>query len=165
MKEASGLHIDEHMGFRRRLWRVQQWAIPFMILIVVLALLGGFGYGYLGQGKAGDETDAVWLSYDRLAQAQAPTELTAHITRIEGDKVQLWIGSDFLSQVTIDRIQPEPAESKLEHDRVVFEYPVAANAKSVEIAIHYTPNEPGTLDARIGLVDQASQQARVFVYP
>lgn len=153
------------MPFTHRLWFVQRWAVPVLVLLLVLALLGVFGYGVLAQGQSGEKGEPLWLTYDSLAQMQAPTVVTAHIAQVNGEEVEIWIDDQFLDAAKIDRIQPEPAESTFDNGRIVYRFPAEKDVREAAIYFRYTPTKAGTIESRIGIVGGPERSFSVFVYP
>lgn len=165
MGQERGLQIDEHPTFSHRLWGVQRGAVPVLVLLVVLALLGAFGYGWLAKGQVGEEGEPLWLTYDSLAQIQTPTVLTAHVARIEGDELELWVDSKFLEAAHIDRIQPEPAESTFDNGRIRYRFSAQEGVGEAAVYFRYTPTKAGTIESRIGIIGGQERTFSVFVYP
>ena len=133
--------------------------MKYTVAALVLALLGAFGYGWLARGQSGDEGQPLWLTYDSLAQTQAPTLVTAHLSGVEGEELRLWLDQRFLDAAQIERIQPEPAESTLADGRVVYRFAAEPGTREATVHFHYTPTRAGKLAARIGIVDGHSADA------
>jgi hypothetical protein len=80
-------------------------------------------------------------------------------------EVELWIGADYLDEVELGAITPEPTEVRSTGNRLVFVFAVDDPAQPVRISIGYTPQEMGRIQATMGINDGPGIEYTQFGYP
>ena len=166
LERVGDLEIDQDLAFERRHWTVQRIGSVIGALIVVAALLGVFGSGPLSAATAGDE-ESLAVHYQRFVRFQGQGELVivvgANLAR-EG-QVEFWLATEFLDDIDLQGISPEPDEVRLAGDRQVFVFLVDDPAQPVQVTFTYVPNGLGKVSGAAGLVDGPRVSFTQFGYP
>jgi hypothetical protein len=161
------LQIDEDLTFQRHQRRFERLGWLAMGLLLLAALLGLLGDGWLSSATAGGANDPIRVRFERLDRASKPTLLSIMLApeaAASGD-VAIWVSRDWVEGVTIDRIDPEPASVAAAPDRLVYAFAVQAGAGPIEITLRFTHEGWGRVEGEVGLVGGPSQTFRQFVLP
>jgi hypothetical protein len=133
-----------------------------MALIVLAALLGLFGNGPLSYATA--EGGALHVEYDRFLRHQAPQQLRLRVETAEGDRVRVWLSSDYLEHIQIEHIEPRPQRVEVGPDGQTFTF-LVADEEPAAIVLHFVPERVGRLTARVRLAGKEALTFHQFVYP
>lgn len=164
---ATGSHdIEEDITFQQREWTVQRVGWIVMTLLVVAALLGLTGGGGPIASATNRATDgALNLRHARIERAQASTQLDVDLATGRGDQVALWIDNQFLSEIELESVRPEPIETRAGADRQIFVFAVADDTSEIQVTFQYRPQGPGSLAGSIGIVEGQEVGLRQLVVP
>lgn len=142
------------------------WVV--MTLVLLAALLGLFGSGYLDRARAGAEGSQLWMEYNRFGRLEAETtELRVHFgpdTSADG-KVRLWFSREYMEGVKIMSLNPLPLSVEAGAERYTYVFSVPAEGPRSDVIFHLEPEEMGRLKGRVGLDGGPSLDFRQFVYP
>jgi len=166
MKRAGDLEIDQDLAFERRQWSVQRVGWGVGALIIVAALLGVFGSGPLSAATAGDEETLV-VHFQRFVRHKGQGELVVKVgpNQASAGQVELWLTTEYLGEIDLQGISPEPDEVRSAGDRQVFVFLVDDPAQLLEVTITYFPTGLGRVSGAAGLVDGATVSFTQFGYP
>lgn len=158
-KGDGELAVGEDLHFQERWRRFERAMWVVFGLVVIAALLGAFGHGWLAEASREAADGSLRVEYERIERVGAPS-LFVMRWRGAGDE-PLHVGDALVRELGAARVIPEPARSVV-GDGVTYTFPVAGNAK-VELALE--PRKPGvhTFDVRRG--DGASVRGRILVLP
>ncbi len=166
MRHVGDLDLDQDLAFEERQWKIQRVGWVVMALIVVAALLGVFGSGPLSAATVGDEASLA-LQYQRFVRHQGQGELVVRVApneTVEG-RVEFWLTTEFLGEIDLQGISPEPDEVRSAGDRQIFVFLVNDPAGPLEVTISYFPNGLGRVSGGIGLVDGPDFSFNQLSYP
>jgi hypothetical protein len=115
LERVGDLEIEQNLAQQRREWTIQRIGWVVMVLLALAALLGLFGGGPFSEGTAGDRDGPLWVEYPRFARLQAPAELRLHVgsEAVPGNEARVWLDRDFIENVQIQHITPEPDRVEL----------------------------------------------------
>lgn len=172
MERVGDLEIDQDLAFERRQWTVQRNGSVIGTFIVVAALLGVFGSGPLSAATvatvatAGDEGLLV-VHYQRFVRDQGQGELVVEVGASEAreGRVEFWLAAEFLDEIDVQGVSPEPAEVRLAGDRQVFAFLVDDPAQPLEVTFAYVPDGVGRVSGAAGLIDGPQVSFVQFGYP
>jgi hypothetical protein len=163
MGEKGDSHLDD-LGHERAIWKFQHWAWTFFALILIAALAGFFGDGVVSHAKA--SKPGLSLEYQRFGRYQAPSTLKLALNAGGGNTLPaVWLSQDFVDQIEIQKIYPQPERVKVAGDRLIYIFNVARTNEPVAIAFHFKPDGYGKTRARLGLVDGSELTFSQFIYP
>ena len=164
----ADLQIDEDLGYQRREWLVQRWAWAAMALLIVAAMLGLFGHGVLSSRQAGSPDGGLLLEYQRFLQYHDPATLRLRATAGGDDgrnELRIWVDRDYLDQIEIQQVTPQPIRVEAGADRHVFVFRVMQDGGPTGVVIHFEPDAVGSLQARIGIGDLEPARFSQFCFP
>lgn len=165
---VGSLEIDHDMKFHQRSWRLQRVAWVIMALLLLAALLGLFGSGPLSRATLVDESGTISLNYERFARREAPTALRVHLAAnaVDDDEIRLWISRDYIDEVEIERITPQPSATEVGVDRLIYTFQAVESGQPVTIILHLKAAHTGSLPGQLGLSERKSFLSfKHFVYP
>jgi hypothetical protein len=76
---TGDLQIDEDPDAQRRHWIAERVGWTVITLVILAALLGLFGSGWLSEASVGTPEGALRLEYSRFGRFLAPTTLRLHL--------------------------------------------------------------------------------------
>lgn len=167
MQRIGDLELDQDLKFQQREWRIERIGWFAMLLIIVGALSGLSGTGPLSATTAGDPTGALAVDYQRFIRHDGRTTLTMQVSgdRVVEGQVEIWLASDYLSAVEIQRISPEPQEVRAEGERMVYVFAADGSAESIDLSFSLRPQHIGRLSGEIGLPGGPATSFTQLSYP
>ena len=143
IQRVADLEIDQDMQTLERTWKMQRIGWAIMLLIVLLALFGGFGRGLLASATVGDDNGPLRMEYDRMTRHSSPTSLRIHLAggAAPNGEARIRIGRDYLQGVKVDHITPEPESVEVDKDSVVYVFRVADPGQPTTIKFELEPDE------------------------
>jgi hypothetical protein len=167
LKRIGDLDIDQDLAFQRWTWAVQRIAWATMGLLVVAAGLGLFGHGPLSRTIAQDPSIPLTLEYERFGRYQSPLTLRVRLDReaARDDRASLWVSHDFLTQVQLQNITPEPDTQLLSPTGVTYEFRFGAADSGGQVTLDVEPQAIGAVSGRIGLTASQSLPFTQWIYP
>jgi hypothetical protein len=167
-KRREGFEIDEDLEFERRSWRLQRVGWGMLSLILLAALLGLFGTGWLDSAVAGQPGSQIWLEYNRFGRLQAESSrLEIHLgpgTAANG-KVRVWLNHEYMKGVQVTNLTPEPESVEAGPERFTYVFNVPDASQPTLIIFRLEPDKMGRLNGEVGLEGGASLSFKQFVYP
>jgi len=158
--------IDEDMVFQRREWMIQRvgWVVILLLLIAGLfGALGGNGWLSHGEAKAG----SLALEYERFTRQRRPTSLQVRVdpASARDGRVPIWLDQAFLDRIDVERVEPEPVETRAGADRVVYQLALVDPQRPAQVTIAYQPADLGVTQIRLGIVGGDAIAIDQVVYP
>ena len=165
--EYESLEVSEDIRWERRIWAFQRFGRYALALFLLLAFLGFTGSGPLSNASASSPDDLLSVSYERIDRINAPStfQISFEPDLVSGDELQIWISSDFMRQVQMNQITPEPESVEIGAARYVFTFAVTADADPAPISFQFRPERPGISRAHIGVVDGPEISLRKLMLP
>jgi hypothetical protein len=146
------LEINEDLVFQQRQWRVQRMGWFVLGGLLLLALLGVLGDGWLSQRRVVRE--GVRLEYDYFLREGKMTTL-----KLEGAGTEVSFNRDYLGRFEVERILPEPSESSATPDTVVFRFDEIGM-----VQFNLIPRQVGRVSGQVR-VSGGGLELSHFVYP
>ncbi len=166
-RRISDIDIDEDMAYQEREWKIQRvgWAVIW--LLILAALLGGFGKGVLANARLGDPSGALTANYARIERYRSPTTIEVIVGpgQATAGNFALTLNRAFVDRISIDRIDPEPASVKSEVDRLRYEFEVTADGQPAHVFINYEYADFGLSEAHLALEGGPALTLKQLVYP
>jgi hypothetical protein len=167
IKRIGELDIDQDMALQKRDWKFQHAGRFVMLLLIIAALLGAFGRGWLSKAEVGGKDGTLWMEYDRIARHRSSSALKLHLAphvAVNG-RARIWLKRDYLQGLNIEDISPEPERVAVEKDGLVYEFVVADPAQPTLVVFHIIPDEIGSRSGAVGLAGQKPYSFTQFVLP
>jgi hypothetical protein len=157
-------------AFQERQWHLQRFGWVGMALVILAALAGGFGNGWLSARRTGDPAGLVNVGFERVVRTAAMTTIDVQLpaTAAADGQVALSIDRAYVDRIELTEIMPPPRRASLTPDRLVFDFAVArpaAAAMQLTVRFRLIPHQPGRLDGRIGVGAGPPLAIRQFVLP
>ena len=166
-KERLPLQIFEDATFQRRTWKVERVGWLVIGAIVVAALFGLFGGGWLGRAAVAAADGRLSLEYDRFWRLQSPTALKLEVSppSADEDRIRVWIAREYIESVNVLQVMPHPARVEAGAGRVVFEFAADDTDAPIGLAFRVEPERAWRLNGAIGLDGGGSVQFQQFIFP
>ena len=134
-----------------------------MAAILVAAVVGLFGDGWLGDSEAavGDE---LIVKYSRFCRAHTPIDLIVEWAP-RAEEPTLWIARSYLDEFEIEEIRPTPSAVTLEADRIRYAFRSSPRAARVQVAFRLKAERGGRYRGRIGIDAGPDVEVRQLVFP
>lgn len=161
------LAIGQDLEFQRRDWRAQRIGWGLMLLVVLGAIAGVFGHGPVAKDRARTPDGRLELQYDRIVRhaSEIPIRLRILPAAARDSLLDVWISTEFVRGLIIERIEPEPLEEHAGADHVVFRFRVADPSRPSDIMFHVEPDHLWRRRGVIGLVRGDSVRFTQYVLP
>lgn len=167
-KKTNTIEIKEDLDFQQRSWKVQRVAWILMALISLAALLGLFGRGPASSAHAGSDESGLRIDYERFVRQESPGSITAHVGApvLRPDStVELWLDRQWLAEMELRYITPEPESTRIEADRVIYNFRVNPASAPVRVTWYLETHALGSSTGRIGAIGGPSLSFAQFAYP
>lgn len=134
-------------------WRVQQLGWVVMALIVFLALLGVFSTGPLSWSSAAAADGTVEVQYQRFVRNGGNNSLSVRVpaSAVENGEARVWVSNEYLANVEVTQIVPEPRSQLAEAGGVLLTFEVAEGATELAATISATGDAIGVQRARVAV--------------
>jgi hypothetical protein len=165
-ESADGLEVSQDVAFSKREWRAQRIGRVIWLLLVVAAVAGVFGHGWLAKGRARSSDGILTVEYDRIARSQSPTQLQIDISKSSPDEtLQLWIKRGYLDDCLIRMISPEPNRTATSMDRIVYSVETLARDGPGRLILVVEPEVIGRREIELGVVGGPQLVVTQFILP
>lgn len=162
--EPEGLEISQDLEHERRGWLVKRIAWITMILAILAALAGAGGSGPLSH-QVLTRPGSLAVEYERFLRFTGPHELIVHLAPAQGDTARVWLGRDYLEEMEIENVVPEPEHVEAGADRLIFVFPLVSPGNATAVTFHLKPHHIGPTTATVGRDGQPPLRFRQFVLP
>src|SRR5215213_1167864 len=123
-QRVSDLEIEHDMRFVQRSWTVQRVGRIIWLLLIMAAMLGAFGHGWLGSDRATTSDGKLSVQYQRIVHLQAPDRMEISVAPgVAGDGVlRLWIDRHYVGDGTLRMISPDPIHLETVAERIIYTF-------------------------------------------
>jgi hypothetical protein len=166
MTSRVKLELATDDAFQHTEWRVQRigWLVWAMLLLA--ALLGLTGSGWLSSEEVTSEDGTITVRYDRFLHYHKPTQLEVDLKSNESDgRWQLKVARPLLDRLQILRIEPEPEQREIGPDGIVYTFLHSAGAPAGKIVFHVEYERYGSTQGTISLLGSGPVDLKQFVFP
>jgi hypothetical protein len=161
----AGFQVNQNLTFQRRDWTAQRIGWVIMLLLVIAALVGGFGHGALGDARVGDP-GGLRLDYERLTRHGSSSFLRVQLPTVAGpSEVQLWLDRRYADRVRVESVVPEPESTELSWDRLTYTFKLGPGRRPPHVTFDITPIALWSTTARLGVIGGDTLTFSQFVYP
>ena len=159
---SKAFDIGEDIVHQRRVWKIERVAWTLMAGAIIAAICGFAGHGLFSERTVAPLDSGLIVEYQRFERYHAQTQLSLRLTGDTAPETRIHVGADFLGNVEIVGIEPEPARAELAADATTFVFHTNAAGR---IVVHYRPVTPGGLQLVVGRDDAPLLYLQQFVYP
>ena len=166
LKRIADLDIHQDLAFQRRSWILQRAAWWLLAALAIGALIGVFGHGPISRGSADDSSLPFSLEFDRFSRYRSPLLLRIHVKREAAphDSLRLWVSREYLGQVQITAMTPQPFMTQLSSTGATYQFPLTPPFGGT-ISVHLEADHIGRLPGTIGLSPDHSLSFTQWIYP
>lgn len=166
-KTVDGMQLHQDMAHQRREWRVQRIAWAVMALVLLAALAGLLGPGPLSRSVANAADGALRVEYNRFERLQSPSELRIRLPAdaARTGTVRLRLNREFVGNVEIRDVLPEPESSSADADGFVYELDTGGSGGPVTVAVRYEYRTFGSTPVRVAIDAGPAVSFDQWVYP
>ena len=125
---SGSFQIDEDPRFQERMWRIERMGWLGIAGILLAAAAGLFGHGLFSWTTL-ELKDPVHpeqrtrLDYERFARAHSETQVIISRPAVPQARISsLWLSGDYLNDVEVRRITPDPVTEELESKGVRYSF-------------------------------------------
>ncbi|HET6527945.1 MAG TPA: hypothetical protein VFG39_04265 [Balneolaceae bacterium] len=156
-KEKDIQLVEERYGFVKKEWKVQRAFQVLMLLFLAAGLMGLFGKGVLSKKTISHE--GLDIEYQQYVRVKTPTKLSIYLKN-PLDTTVISFNSDYLRDVRIDQMMPQPIASGTENNRSFFTF----NTTSAGLITFYIfPEHMGPLNLNLQ-IHKETKHLEQFVY-
>ncbi|HEX4771944.1 MAG TPA: hypothetical protein VH351_13990 [Bryobacteraceae bacterium] len=154
---------DPEFQFRWERFESIVWAI--LIIFVLLSVAGVFGRGPAAKSRLQASDGSLQVEYERVQRFGAPSlvRITFPASSVQNGSLQLWVSESLIKALGAQRVIPQPAESKIDNQGILYTFPVTTGSGLVEFSTE--PLSIGSSQIAFGVPGKANVQAKVFVLP
>lgn len=169
-QRVGDLALMQDLEFQHRAWMVQRAGWVLMALAVLAALLGLLGSGgpwsRASAGMPGTPSPAQ-VDYDRFGRVSAPTTLELRLApySAQAGQVSVWLNSEYLAGVGVERVTPVPERMEAGPGRLAFVFALRDAQGPMAVKLHLKPERPGLLKGELALDNGQVLRFRQFIYP
>ncbi|HEY0962088.1 MAG TPA: hypothetical protein VGE69_07000 [Pseudomonadales bacterium] len=156
------IDIGEDIDHQRKVWKLERIAWTVMAGSIIAAVCGFAGHGLFSERTVAPREGDFIVDYQRFERYHAQTQLTLHLTGDTADETRIHFGADFLRNVEVMRLEPEPERAELGANATAYVFNTDAAGR---IVVHYKPIVSGRLPLVLGRDDAPLLYLEQFVYP
>ena len=164
-KVNDELALGSNLAFQRKWWKFEKWAWVVLGIIIVADVLGCFGRGPLANAELNTPDRAVNLKYERIERFGTPSVLVIHFNSaaVENGQVKLWVSNSLVGDLGNQRVSPQPRQSVLSEDGILYTFDATEKASSVQFALQ--PGKPGIFHLAFRVPGHPALLPTVYVMP
>ncbi len=148
-------------------WRLQKVGWAVMAVVVALALLGVFGTGPLSWTRASAPDGSVEVEYQRFVRNGGDSTISIRVpaSQVHNGEARLWLANEYLGNVEVNHIVPEPRSQVAQGEGVLMIFEVADAATGLEATISATGDAVGIQSVRLAVAGGAPVDFWQLYYP
>jgi len=160
------LDLERNDGFQKAEWRVQRFGWIVWGLIVLAALAGLLGSGWLSDRNATAPDGSLAVKYDRFVHYHHPVqiELSLHAAPKDGEW-QVTMDRSLLDRLQILRIEPEPEHRVIADNAVTYSFLAGDNVALGKVVFHVEYERYGGAQGSVFVAERSPVSVNQFVYP
>jgi hypothetical protein len=165
----SGLDLEEDLLFQMKMWRIERTSWALMAAILLAAVAGLFGHGPTSQVKLAlhdplHPGHAPTLQYERFGRAHSESWFIISNPRpLETPSVTVWLSGNYLSQVDVGHITPQPLSEELASGGVRYHFRLQDGPQA--ITFRFRSERAGSLTGSFRLNDGPPISFHQLLYP
>lgn len=160
------LQLEDDIHFHKKEWAAQRVGRFFLFSFVIAAALGLFGSGLLSKKVSNHNSlTVIYEQFDRL-QKSAFYEIQISPAKKTGNGQQkLWIGHEFLKNIRIEHITPEPSSVKVDGQGYTYTFETTNPNEALPIFFHFRFESSGKKKILLKANNADQVSLTQFVYP
>ena len=153
------MEIEDEIDLHKTGWVIQRIGWAMVLVILVTALLGLYGTGWLSK----DSVSAMGynLSYEKYGRYETPTTITLVVGPTAEKEIAVSIPTTYTVKQEISNIVPKPKTEKTANGFITFYFDAADNS---HIVFYLEPETFGTINGSF-TVNGTELTVSHFIYP
>ncbi|HJU04176.1 MAG TPA: hypothetical protein VJ692_03420 [Nitrospiraceae bacterium] len=162
-----GLQLNEDVPFQRRVWRIQRIGWMAMAGLLLAALSGVFGQGWLSDETAANSSGTLWIDYERFGRWESTLALRVHVGSgaSPNGTVRIRLDQDYLSNLQIEGMMPEPDSTETSATAVTYVFRTTDADQQAVITLYTKMKRFGVFTANIQAGGEPPVSFRQIIYP
>ena len=162
LRQVGSIQLSDDPPFSRASWKFERAGWIGLTAFLLAGFAGVLGPGLFSGSTARDGTGAVQIRYDRSGHFRSDGTLEARV-RPGGGVASLWIDDQYLENVEIQSVRPEPSGTRTEAGGSTYLF--GAGKDPVEVRFEVSYKKAGVLRGRFGGSPGGAVEIRQFIYP
>jgi hypothetical protein len=162
MEEIKNSPVKEDLEFFKREWKIEKTGWIIMFFLVSLAGLGLMGEGPISRSTVGAYPEKMQIHYSYFMRILTQDKISIELAKA-AEKPSVWISRDYLKDIEIENILPEPESQVIEADKVIYFFKSGRQGQNIEVTFSIKPEKFGIYHARIGTGTDV-EEFKQFVY-
>ncbi len=166
MERIGDIELSQDLDYQRRSWIAQRVGWIFFGLLMVAAFAGFLGAGPFSAATAGEGTP-LQVQYGRFVRHRAPVEMKIAVQpgAVQGEEARISVNREYLEQVEIQNVVPEPDSVETAGDRLTYVFKVANAGEVNKLTFNFMPITIGQHEVRVGLEGGPEHTFKQMIYP
>ncbi len=139
--------------------------VVLLCLILIATLFGFGGGGGIWEYTRGDVKEGIAITYPPTLRVEDSSQLRINIPVSSGEMTVLAINADFLKDMHIQQILPQPLYSKFIDGNIVYYFWTKPSDHILSINWLLEPQKTGWIKAHLSTGEGAKMNVALFVYP
>jgi hypothetical protein len=166
MRSTLQLEDGQHQRSTRAEWVAERIGWLVIAGLLLAAVLGLLGPGYLSHREAASADGRVRVEYYAIERSERPNVLRIHAQPERGaEHLRLALSHTLTEEASFESIVPEPERMELEDDRIVYVFRAAEIEASGLITYRYRYEDFGWARFQINLDGGSEVEVTQFVCP
>lgn len=161
---GAKLELETDDAFQRTEWRVQRVGWLVWGALVVAALAGVLGPGWLSAAHQTSAEGDLSVNYDRFLHYHHPSRIELHVKSAQGDGPwEIHIDRSLAERFAVRSIEPAPEHATATPDGIVYTFLREGDEGRITLEVEY--ERFGSAQGSIRLAEGGAVELRQFVYP
>jgi len=164
------LELRDDPAFQRSVHWFELVGRTTMTLLVLATLLGIFGRGYLSYAGTSTDDGSLSCHFERFGRMQSTMDIELDIERSsasEGsdDIVELWVDREWLDDMKIDHLTPQPWRVHTAGDHYLYEFLFRPGDRDGHIQLSLQPERYGRMRGKFSLNNGERLSFTQWIFP
>lgn len=161
------LTLGYNQDFEAQWWRIEVGLWITLSIFVVVGLTGLLGKGPLAHRSTGTQDGALTVNFEWIARYKTPEIMEVRVapSLYSGGKAHLWLNRAIVEQMGLQRIIPEPVESRPGPNGIGYVFNVEDATKPTLILFAKEASKPGTFMEEVKVDAQHDLFMRSITFP
>lgn len=167
MKRVGDLEINQDVTHQEREWKAERIGWLLLAVVVLVAAAGVFGHGPVSWTSRSTADGSLAVSFERFGRRGGTQQLVvrADASAAVDGVWRLEISTDYIHDVTVDTLSPEPDSVESAPGSVRYTFVQAEPGAPLEAVFSLTPDALWGHHGEISLVGGDTVRVDSFFFP